>query len=206
VAQDLTFHLCNDMLLGGLGRTSSFSFLHLILFSASVGMLVRLIFEVYTKFIFPDRLSYLRFDTVRLDLSFESLQMETEIITEDEIFEKVLKLTESSSNQIKYSQRLRVWMTGVTKIFDEYDPIVEYRLKKERKLRRISRGRLDSIYNSSWLRNSMTHHDLKKLAGDCENFVCNSFSFRKLNLPLLNLIYQMILVFVIVSCQKFPSL
>jgi len=68
-----------------------------------MGMLVRLMFEVYKKFVYPDKLSYLRIDTVRLDLSFEGLQMSNEIITEDEMFEKVLKLTESSSNQIKYS-------------------------------------------------------------------------------------------------------
>ena len=200
MAQDLTFHLCNDMMLGGLGGANSFAPLHLILFFLSMGALVRLIFEIYTKFIFPDKLSYLRLDSVRLDLSFESLEMASEIITEDEIFEKVLKLTESSSNQIKYSQKLRVWMTGVTKSFDDYDPIVEYRLKRERKLRRISRGRLDSIYNSSLLRNSMTHHDLRKLTSDCENYVCNSFSFRKLNLPLMNLINSMLLVFAIVAC------
>jgi hypothetical protein len=55
-----------------------------------MGMLVRLMFEVYKKFVYPDKLSYLRIDTVRLDLSFEGLQMSNEIITEDEMFEKVL--------------------------------------------------------------------------------------------------------------------
>ena len=75
VAQDLTFHFSNDLLLGGLGSTSQASVLHTILFLFSMGLLVRLIFEVYTKFVYPDRLSYLRVDTVRLDLSFESLQI-----------------------------------------------------------------------------------------------------------------------------------
>jgi hypothetical protein len=91
------------MILGGVGPTSPFQFLHFLLFCTSIGMLIRLMFEVYTKFVYPQKLSYIRIDTVRLDLSFESLRMASEIITEDEMFEKVLKLTDSSSNQIKYS-------------------------------------------------------------------------------------------------------
>lgn len=144
VVQDLVFHLSNDMFMSTNLTNDKSAFGEVvkddIYFIVSLGFMLRLIFELYTKIAYPRRINFMKVDRFRLDTSLENLNVVSEIITEQELFENALNLNCQTGEEIKQNQKLRIWMTGVEKTMDETDYKLSLKMKKRRKNSEYRRG------------------------------------------------------------------
>ena len=105
------------MMLGDISQFKTLNLKDIIYSSLSFFFALRLIYELKEKWLNP---KFLNIEKIKnfddLDTSFELLYKKKEIIkTSREKFEHALSLNQTSGNEVKIKQTLRIWMNGFRK-------------------------------------------------------------------------------------------